>query len=246
MGDAKEGDKEGVKEEEGLHHLEIACEKVEDWVQSLKTSVQSLLDAKTQTEKQEKEASGGEGTAAAAAAAASAAGGGGCGGGDGTLDAAQVRLLKSEVKDVQNLLEAEKREVARLTEEIMSMDVERKMFEKQLSEAEDGHAQEKIKRSMFQEQADALETQVESLRVDKLHEVTDLSRQLKQAEAALLAAQDQLQSLHETHRLLQGQHAEQATATTGASEASAGAADAATSCTAEADGMGGIEDSHDD
>jgi hypothetical protein len=55
----------------------------------------------------------------------------------GSPSVQRVRLLESELRDKDSVLEQEKREVQKLRQEILTMDAERQMFEKQLSKAED-------------------------------------------------------------------------------------------------------------
>ena len=100
----------------------------------------------------------------------------------------RVRLLETELRDKISVLEQEKREVQKLRQEILTMDAERQMFEKQLSKAEDaaraaGAAGTRFRK--LEDDAVRLQKVVELLREEKEREVSDMRRSLDDLQKAI-------------------------------------------------------------
>ena len=103
----------------------------------------------------------------------------------------QVRLLETELRDKDSLLQQEQREVEKLKQEILSMDAEREMFEKQLSAAEDSQSAGVTRFRRLQDVATRLEKDVACLKEDKAREVTSLQLRLDAALSSVEQALDQ-------------------------------------------------------
>jgi predicted RNase H-like nuclease (RuvC/YqgF family) len=104
------------------------------------------------------------------------------------LSVQRVRLLETELRDKDSVLEQEKREVQKLRQEILTMDAERQMFEKQLSNAEDAARAARAAGTRFRKLEDdavQLERVVELLRKEKENEVSDMRRSLDNLQKAI-------------------------------------------------------------
>ena len=104
------------------------------------------------------------------------------------LSVQRVRLLETELRDKDSVLEQEKREVQKLRQEILTMDAERQMFEKQLSNAEDAARAARAAGTRFRKLEDdavQLERVVELLRKEKEDEVSDMRRSLDNLQKAI-------------------------------------------------------------
>jgi hypothetical protein len=104
------------------------------------------------------------------------------------LSVQRVRLLETELRDKDSVLEQEKREVQKLRQEILTMDAERQMFENQLSKAEDAARAAGAAGTRFRKlEDDAIQLQkvVELLREEKEKEVSDMRRSLDYLQKAI-------------------------------------------------------------
>ena len=125
----------GAGEEDGMGdaHVESVIKKfnaVKGWVDQLRTDVDLAVNALTAAAKQQQQQTETEEVVAAAGGESEMA----ISRGEeaGALKDMEVRHLQTEISDKDNALDAEKREVERLKDEISKMDVERGMFERQL------------------------------------------------------------------------------------------------------------------
>lgn len=107
------------------------------------------------------------------------------------VPAQRVRLLETELRDKDSVLQQEQREVEKLKQEIMNMDAERHMFEKQLSAAEDAAKTATTRLRKVQDAANRLENDVASLKEKTTADVATLRQKLDQALSSVQRALDQ-------------------------------------------------------